>query len=139
MAPPSEAADLRFQVSWSPLLPVPIALTQAITIDRGMYEGIESLAQSMRPKETSQRDLHVGSVIELKGSLGASGLPEGEVVFSLFDREATFVRAKAQLDAAAYAKALQAHASGKWVRVDGVLHRVRRGYELRSIASLDQM
>lgn len=136
MAPPTESADLRFAVSWSPLLAPPRDLPAAITIDRHMYEAIERLATQMRPSESSADVLHVGYVKELKGAPGPSGRIEGEVVFTLLLDDETAIRAKAQLDPDHYASALLAHAGGQPVTIEGELHRVRRGHELRNVRAV---
>jgi hypothetical protein len=136
MAPPSEAADLRFAVSWSPLVAPPPGLVGAVTVDRHMYETIERLATQLRPSESSVAGSHIGFVKELKGGPGPTGQPEGEVVMTLVLEDETVVRARAQLDAPQYATAIEAHARSHFVVVQGELHRVRKGHELREVREI---
>ncbi len=138
MAPPNEAADLRFEVAWSPLLPAPKELASVVTIDRHMYEAVESLAAAMRPSTTSAHPWHAGWVKELRGNLGDSGHMEGEVVFALLEDETRSVRAKAYLDPDLYQRALEAHAKAELVTVIGELHRVRRDFVLRNVTDIEE-
>lgn len=137
MAPPSESADLRFEVGWSPLLSPPLDLPKSIVIDRQMYEPLEQLATKLRPAESHASPWQVGYVKELRGAPGLDGRVEGEVVFTLFEDEETTIRAKAILPADLYAHALLAHAGHKLVTITGTLHRVRRGHVLRDVTEVE--
>lgn len=137
MAPPSESADLRFEVGWSPLLPAPADLPTSIVVDRQMYEPLEQLASSMRPSTSSASPWPFGFVRELRGTPGLSGRVEGEVVFTLYDAEDATFRAKATLSPELYEKALRAHAGHRLVTITGTLHRVRRGFVLRDVTDID--
>jgi len=135
MAPSSEGADLRFEVTWSPLVPVPARVPTRVQIDRHLYERIQLLAARMRPSTTLAGRRYAGTVRELKGSPGESGRVEGPVVLELLADEGS-VRARAHLDADHYQVALEAHASGSPVLVMGELHRATRSYELRNVRAL---
>lgn len=136
MAPPSELADLRFDISWSSLLDVPTDAPARVSIDRSMYEALEQVAGELRPSQPSVHREHLGFVKELKGSMGPTGAPEGEVVFTIVVEDGAEVRAKAVLDSAQYQVAWKAHGGAVPVEIEGELHRVRRGYELRAVTSL---
>ena len=136
MAPSSESADLRFEVSWSPLLAPPTGVPSLVTIDRHMYESIERLATQMRPSESNAPKRHLGMVKELKGAPGPHGQPEGEVVFILISEDGTPSRARAQLSHDQYMTALAAHAAPAPIIVEAELHRARRGYELRNVTDI---
>jgi hypothetical protein len=136
MAPANESADLRFGVTWSPLLAAPTNVPAEVTIDRHMYEAVEKLARQMRPSESNAPKRHLGLVKELKGAPGPTGQAEGEVVFTLIADDGTSSRAKAQLDPERYRTAVLAHAAPNPVIVEGELHRVRRGYELRDVTDI---
>lgn len=136
MAPQSEIADLRFQVTWSALRAAPFDVPQVVSVDRSMYEPLERAAAQLRPSTTALSRDYVGFVKELKGDVGMSGQLEGEVVFLLLLEDTTVVRARALLDSSQYQIALVAHAHAATIQVEAELHRVRRGYELRGLSSL---
>lgn len=136
MAPADEGADLRFEVSWSPLIAPPADIPGAVTIDRHMYEAIEQLARKMRPSESNEPTRHLCLVKELKGAVGPTREMEGEVVFTVISEDGTTIRAKANLDPRMYKTAIVGHATPCPVVVDGELHRVRRGYEIRKISDV---
>jgi hypothetical protein len=138
MAPPSEVADLRFAVSWSPLIPAPDAPASAV-IDRHMYEAIEGVASALRPTEASEKATYAAWVKELKGAPGPTGKAEGEVVFLLVRDDGTTTRARAQLNPQRYEEALVAHGTPHAVAVEGELPRVRRGYELRNVGAISSL
>lgn len=137
MAPPSEASDLRFEISWSPLVAAPMDAPKQISIDRTMYEPIEQVASQLRPARTTARFQHLCFVKELKGSGSWEGKPEGEAVFVVLLEDGTEVRAKATLDATMYQLAVKAHASSTPVVVDAELHGIRRGFELRDLKTIE--
>jgi hypothetical protein len=135
MAPANEAADLRFAVSWSPLVAPAENVPMTVTIDRHMYEAVEKLARQMRPSESNAPKRYLGMVRELKGTPGPTGI-EGEVVFVLVSEDGTPTRAKAQLNPEQYFTAITAHATPRPVVVEAERHRVSRGYELRNITGV---
>jgi hypothetical protein len=134
MAPQSEASDLRFAISWSPLKPAPIGIASEISIDRTMYEPLERVASQLRPARSKVRGQYLAFVKELKGWPGDSG-PEGEVVFELIMEDGR-QRARATLDATLYQVALRAHAASSPILVEAEVHRGRRGAELQSLTTL---
>jgi hypothetical protein len=136
MAPPSEASDLRFEISWSPMLAAPPGVPDRISIDRTMYEPLEQAASQLRPSPSTSRALHLSLVKELKGSINPDGKPEGEATFVVLRDDGREVRAKAYLDATLYQIAVMAHASSRPVIVDAELHGVRRSFELRNLTTI---
>jgi hypothetical protein len=137
MAPQSEAADLRFAVSWSPLMAPPVDVLREISIDRTMYEPLERAASQLRPSPSTERSWHFGYIKELKGTPSADGPPEGEAVLSLLMEDGTMIRARAILDAGQYQTAILAHGTSRPLVMEAELHRVRRGSELRKITSFE--
>jgi hypothetical protein len=101
-----------------------------------MYEAVEQLARQMRPSESNETKEHVCLVKELKGAPGPTREMEGEVIFTVISEDGTTIRAKANLDPVKYKMAVVAHAAPHPVIVDGELHRVRRGYEIRKISDV---
>ena len=114
----------------------PSDVPKEVTIDRHLYEAVEAIASQMRPSEASAPRKYLGMVKELKGTPGPTGRAEGEVVFMLILEDGTSLRAKAQLEPTQYLTAVTAHAAPMPVMVEGELHRVRRGYELRRITEI---
>ncbi len=137
MAPSSESGDLRFEISWSPLMAPPKDAPRMVSIDRHMYEGIEQAARQLRPSESNVPAVHLCIAKELKGAPGPTGRAEGEVIFTVVKEDGSTVRARAHLTPEQYQTALVAHATPAPVFVEGELHRVRRGSELRKILRVD--
>jgi len=100
-----------------------------------MYEEVEKLSRQMRPSESSAPKKHLGMVRELKGAPGPTGI-EGETIFVLVAEDGAVTRAKAQLDHEQYLTAVVAHAIPSPVVVEGELHWVTRGYELRNLTGV---
>jgi len=136
MAPANEGADLRFGVTWSPLIAPPLDVPALVTIDRHMYEPLEQAAKQLRPTESGEPRKYLGLVKELKGSIGATGKTEGEVVITLILEDGATLRAKTSLEHEQYMIAVVAHATPGPVVVAGELHRARRGYELRRVTDI---
>lgn len=132
MLPRAQEADLRIASAWSPLLGAPADVPSAVSIERDMFAGLEFLSENLRPKTGPSSVVVAGFVTRLAGGPGPSGEVEGEVGIDLTLPEGEHLSVRAQLQAAEYKLAVQAHLSTKPIAVSGLLHRRgRAGAELQ--------
>lgn len=130
MMPADEAADLRLTGAWSPLIPAPASLPDAVHFDRTMFESVERLAQQLRPSHGAEPAQYVGKVVELSGASNTAGQLEGDVILQV-QVDDQLLKVRVTLGPESYTEAGKAHLGQQYVSVHGQLHRGRRVHALR--------
>lgn len=120
---------LAIETSWSamPKFPLP-ALPCSVKFKHEYFKTVEEIQRQLRPKkEQEEETMLFGTVETLNGDVADDGRRSGEVVFSLLLSDEEVVRARGNLNAEDYEKALQAHEKGRgYVAFKGVLKRGAR-------------
>jgi hypothetical protein len=143
MQPRGDDGGLSLAVEWARALPQAdaalAALTHGVRLRREHFSFAAELLQRLRPKAAMEEpQLFVGHVDELRGVPGGDGRVQGEVVLSvLLEDEA--LRARADLDAAAYAEALEAHRSTRLVSLKGLLRRGIKVHRMDAVTGFRRM
>jgi hypothetical protein len=137
MMPEGEGAALTVTATWARTLPPSEeSLPAAVRLRREDFPRLESLARQLHPAHEPQRQTFLGVVETLNGRRNAGGQVEGEVVVTVLDPEGETLRARADLDAASYAAAVEAHLRGWPVSLQGVLHRGVRTHRLEDVSEV---
>lgn len=138
MQPPEERSTLSLSVRWASTLPVS---SEAVVPDRVIFRSeyfpiIEDIYKKLRPAREPVSALFVGQVDALNGNVGEDGRVQGETtLLILHDDE--LVRARVDLNADDYQKAIEAHRTGGFVKCRGVIHLGRRTHRLTNIAEFE--
>jgi len=121
-----EKADLTIEISWSgmPKLPVPNLLSRA-SFKPEYFKTVEEIQRHLRPQTEQDEELPLfGTVETLNGDVGEDGRRSGEVAFALLLPDEEIVRARGNLSADDYEKAVHAHKVGRgYVSFTGSLKR----------------
>ena len=125
-------ADLTIEISWAAMPKYKMPSVAPVAAFKPEYfRTVEDIQQQLRPqKEQEETALLFGTVETLNGDVGEDDRRSGEVVFALLLPDEEVVRARGNLNAEDYAKAVNAHEKGRgYVSFDGVLKRgVRVGW-----------
>lgn len=128
MAPRDESADLRLSATWSPLV-VSDVDASSLLIERELFEGLERVADQLRPQTPVHPTRVIAVVSELRGVANEQGALEGEVVLTSLLKGGPR-RLRVSLSAADYRLAGQAHLAQQVVSVCGRVVRHGRTVEL---------
>ncbi|NQU25060.1 MAG: hypothetical protein HQ567_27555 [Candidatus Nealsonbacteria bacterium] len=137
-------ANLTIEVSWAAIPKYKIPSVAPVAAFKPEYfHVVEDIQRQLRPqKEQHETAFLFGTVETLNGDVGEDGHRSGEVVFALLLQDEEVMRARGNLNAEDYAKAVAAHEEGRgYVSFSGVLKRgVRVGRvetitEFRELAS----
>jgi hypothetical protein len=128
MTPEGEGSALTVSADWARTLPPPAdaGWPRSVRLSRERFPQIEALASRLRPTPAPQRQTFLGLVEGLNGRPNAAGGVEGEVWLTLLDPEGETVRVRADLNAADYKAAVEAHLRALPVTLQGVLRRGAR-------------
>jgi hypothetical protein len=138
MRPIDEGGVLGIRPSWAPstrLADATVVPKGIITIAGVEFDAIEDVYRQLRPMEESQPRPWVARVDELRGTDTASGLRQGDVIFTIFDDD-EIVRARASLTVEQYKTACELHNPARTLIVVGQLHRGPRLSQLTRISDL---
>jgi hypothetical protein len=136
MAPSGEGSSLTVSASWERTLPLPAAPPpESVRLPGKAFGRIEALAARLRQENTPGRQALLGFVEVLAGRPSGDRRREGSVVLALATAEGEFCRARAELDADAYARAAEAHLGNLPVTLHGVL---RRGKQLHRVEDVTE-
>jgi len=142
MQPEHEPGQIELGVTWGvdPHVepPSPREVPRRVVIKAEYLPEIERAARILRPTSTVEQDeALIGTVEELRGTVGGDGRRSGEVYFSLLLPEGDSLRVRANLDASQYATAMSAHERGReYIRLVGVLRRGPRLSEMNPIKAV---
>lgn len=135
LRPDSERASLHVAASWSKARPMhdgPIT-TPPIQLRSECFDAVEYLVPRLRSVPEPKQLLLVGTVEQLRGREGSSGLMEGEVVMLVQEGGET-VRARTELPPGDYQVAGVAHLKNEPVSFRGVLVRGPRTSRLTDVS-----
>jgi hypothetical protein len=135
MTPEGEGSSLTVTAGWARSLPPPAgeSLPGSVRLRREDFARLESLVRQLQPAHQPQRQALLGVVETLNGRRNAGGQVEGEVVLTILDPEGETLRARADLKAASYAAAAEAHLRALPVSLQGVLHRGVRAHRIEDV------
>ena len=129
-------------ITWAASIPKP-ANEDRVSVVRVQYDyfsRIEEVRRELRAEEQHLEDVFPGTVERLDGEMGPDGKRSGEIILSLLTSDGEQVRASANLNAADYEKADEAHMTdGAFVKVTGKLHPGRQPRQLSDIKSFELM
>ncbi len=136
MQPAEERSSLNLSVTWASTLPLEEHhhLPSKVTFQHDYFPLIEDIYKKLRPSEEPATWLFIGYVDTLNGNIGDDGRVQGETRFLIF-YEDEIVKARTELSADDYQKAIQAHATSKPVKFNGVLHLGRRVHRITDVNS----
>jgi hypothetical protein len=140
MQPRGEDGALTLGIAWARTLPqTDAALLREARLRREHFAFAAEMLQRLRPNVTAQEpQLFVGHVDELRGMPGGDGRVQGEIVLSvLLEDEA--LRARADLDPAAYAEAIEAHRATRLVSLKGILRRGLKVHRMDAVTDFRRM
>ena len=119
-------ANLTIEVSWAAIPKYEMPSVAPLAAFKPEYFHIvEDIQRQLRPqKGQHETAVFFGTVETLNGDVGEDGRRSGEVVFALLLQDEEVVRARGNLNAEDYAKAVTAHEEGRgYVSFSGVLKR----------------
>ncbi len=138
MAPSDEGADLSISGTWAASFAPPQGIPECVKIDRDLYEPLDKLAARLTPHSLNDKREYLGKVTELHGKPDGEGHTSGEVTLRVFDESEDMpIKARANLGAAEYAIAHQAHMRqhDSLVTLTGILNRSRKLSRFTSVES----
>ena len=144
MQPDRNEGQVELGVTWGadPRTPPPTEseVPSRVVIKAEYLPEIERAAQLLRPTPVEQDEELIGTVEELRGSVGGDSRRSGEAYFSVLLQEGESLKVRANLDADQYATAVAAHEKGReYVRLVGVLRRGPRIGEMNPIKLLRRL
>ncbi|MCR4314900.1 MAG: hypothetical protein NUW37_00980 [Planctomycetes bacterium] len=139
----NEDAELAVEVSWAsnPRLPAPPSTKNRVTFKPEYFSALEEIFRKLQPaNELDEERFYLGTVETLSGDVEKDGRRAGEVIFELLIPDEGSVRAKGNLDAPGYEKALHAHKEGfGYVSFRAILHRGARIGRLERISNFNEI
>lgn len=135
MQPDDERASLSVDVAWDGSIPPPTDIDTGIApeLRREHFVFLRELARTLRPHDGDAKPVPlVGHVDRLDGTPDENGRVYGEVVLSLFLDDAV-LRARADLGADDYVRAIEAHRWNRLVRLSGVVRRGRKVHRVDDV------
>lgn len=139
MQPPAGNGRIEILANWAadPNVRPPVGVPSRVSIPAEYFPEIDRVYRRLRPAGAiAETALFVGTVESLNGELGDDGRRAGEVILSLLDSEGEQIRARANLNADAYAEAVRAHEDGRgYVLARGSLVR---GVRISTLAGILQ-
>ncbi|WP_425618605.1 hypothetical protein NA78x_002314 [Anatilimnocola sp. NA78] len=141
LRPEGERSRLSISVAWSKALAVPSDsfANQPVELRQDTFEAIEYLAPKLRTAPAPKEQVIVGFVDVLRGQLNSDGQMAGEVVFSIVLDGGDLIRAKAELTAADYHAAGEAHLQHEPVYFRGLLIRGSRVNRIDSVGGFTRL
>jgi hypothetical protein len=133
MQPSQERSWLDVSLSWATTLPPQAQIPTSVRIKSEYFPFIEDMYKTLRPLKAPAASLFFGYVLTLNGQPGDDGRMQGETTLSLLYEEDVF-KARADLSADDYQKAIDAHRNAEPVKFWGVLHLGRRIHRLAEIS-----
>jgi len=134
-------ADLTIGMSWAamPNCKMP-SVASKVAFKPEYFRSVETIQRQLCPlKEQEEQTFLFGTVEMLNGDVGDDGHRSGEVAFALLLDEEV-VKARGNLNAADYAKAMNAHEKGQgYVSFNGVLKRGARVNRVDEISGLKEL
>jgi len=135
-------ADLSIEVSWAAMPKIEIPRFAPVAAFKPEYfRTVENIERQLRPqKEEEEKSFLFGTVETLDGEVGEDGRRSGEVVFALLLADEEVVKARGNLDAENYEKALHAHEKGRgYVSFNGLLKRGVRVGRVEEITGFEEL
>ncbi len=137
MQPDQEAAALVFSVSWASTQPQPPRVELDPVVLRNEHFAIlGAVSKQLRGEIELLTAQFIAHVDELRGILGEDGRRQGEVRLTLY-QEDEVIKARVNLNADQYARAIQAHVAAHATLVRGVLNRGPRISTLSDVESFE--
>ncbi len=135
-------ADLTIEIGWAamPRYEIP-SVARLAAFKPEYFRTVENIQRQLRPeKQQEEASLLFGTVETLNGDVGEDDRRSGEVVFALLLPDEELVRARGNLNAEDYAKAVTAHEEGRgYVSFNGVLKRGVRVGRVEQITGFHQL
>lgn len=140
MQPPDEKSQLSISVTWSGMRPPAGATSvcQEVTFQHDDFPILEDVYNRLRPAPAPAESLFAAYVDALNGYPSSDGRMQGETRFMLVHEEES-IRAKTELSADDYQKAVEAHRAVKLVKFLGVLHLGRRIHRITGVRNFTIM
>ena len=138
MQPPEEDGTLSISANWASTLPLDpqIGMRQCVTFQHDYFPIIEDVFKKLRPASQPTSSLFIGYVDTLNGDVGEAGRVQGDTTVSVLHEE-EIMKARLDLGADDYDKAINAHRRGGFVKFAGVLHRGRRTHKITDVQEFD--
>lgn len=133
---PGDGISVGFE--WSPYIPLPpdISAGSSILVTPSMANGLYTISEHLRPKDSSVEDVFIGTVEALRGDVTNTGERAGAVEFSLLLKDGARIRATALLDVEQYKLADDAHIAGaRYISISGKLEPHPRVWVFESVKS----
>jgi hypothetical protein len=137
-----EKSSLTVDVGWAAMPKLDIPKTPHSSRFKPEYfRMVEEIGRHLRPVQEEQREMRFfGTVETLNGDVGDDGRRSGEVSFALLLRDEDIVRARGNLAAEDYEKAVHAHEKGLgYVSFDGILKRGIRVSKVEQIQNFSEI
>ena len=135
MMPERNSSALTITANWSRMLPpTDPTLPLSVKLGHDFFPRIEGLARRLRPTAETARQAILGLVETLNGRLDAVGRVEGEVILTILAPDGETLRVRADLKAADYAAAAEAHLRALPVSLQGVLNRSSRVPRIENVS-----
>lgn len=137
-----EKADLSVEVAWSGAAKQTVpSLPSVASFKSEYFRTVEEIGRHLRPERNRDEEgLLLGTVETLNGDVGDDGRRSGEVVFSLLLPDEEIVRARGNLNAEDYERAVHAHERGRgYVSFSGTLRRGIRVGRVEGIEGLQEL
>lgn len=127
MQPAEEESLVSVYPTWARTTPPPLNTPGKVRFSKEYFPIIEEVARHLRPAQGPREAQFIGWIDALDGKPGTSGRPQGFVTVAfVVEGEDKLLRARLDLSADEYAKAIRAHATNSIVMLKGVLHRGAR-------------
>ncbi len=134
MQPSQETASLALSVAWAPSQPTRV-VSASLVLRAEHFPVIATIGKQLRGQPDKRAAPFVAQVDELRGAIGEDGRRQGEVRLTVYHEDEA-VKVRVNLDSDQYALADQAHMSGRYILVQGVLNRGPRISSMSELASI---
>jgi hypothetical protein len=135
-------ADLSIQISWAAMPKYGIPDEHSVVAFKPEYfNAVKDIQRQLRPQKTQEeKSLLFGTVETLNGNVDDENRRSGEVVFALLLQDEEVVRARGNLTAEYYQKAVNAHEAGQgYVAFSGILKRGVRVARVEEISDFREL
>ncbi|QDG49511.1 hypothetical protein FIV42_01790 [Persicimonas caeni] len=129
MQPAGRTSSLTVASHWAARRRPVDAPASCVELRSEHFDVVEQLANRLRPQREAEESSFIGTVIELSGSPGSDGRPQGQVTLRLQDGD-DLLTARVNLKAEDYATAGQAHFANRHIKIWGTLHRRARIHQI---------
>ena len=140
MQPAEERSQLAISITWASTHPqsADTRIPCSLSFQHDYFPIVEDVYRKLSPSHEPAASLFVGYVDTLNGDIGPDNQVQGDTrLWIVYEEE--MVKARTDLGASDYEKAIQAHASAQLVRFRGVLHLGRRTHRITNVTDFEVM